>query len=185
MINIDMASFSLVHLLPDSLKNDENKALAEAMTEVFKRVYQESEHLDPTKPIPVHLLDTVALEEHVDFYDPSLTVEQKRQLIDRSYFFHRQKGTPAAVEQLIEIVFGEGKVVEWFEYGALPGYFKVVTSNTAVTNELAAQFIRALDSVNRESAWLEKVEITQVEQMSLYVGAVLHTGDKMTLRQVT
>lgn len=183
---IDMASFSLSQLLPDSLRRDEeSRAMAEALTELFKVVYQESKKLDPREPIPEHLLDIVAVEEHVDFYDPSLTVEQKRQLIANSFFFHQRKGTPAAVEELIQILFGEGKVVEWFEYGAEPGYFKVVTTNRAVTNELAEQFIRALNSVKRKSAWLEKVEITQVEEMKLYVGGVLHTGDRMILRQVT
>jgi phage tail P2-like protein len=182
---IDLSSFSLSDILPSSLtQNDENKAMAEALTVMLKKVYEESSILDPTLPIPEKLLDIIAKEEHVDFYDSSLSVEQKRQLIENSYFLHRKKGTPAAVEQLIQIVFGEGRVVEWFEYGAEPGYFKVVTSNPAVTNELAQQFIRALDSVKRKSAWLDKVEITQEDQMNLYVGHVLHTGDKITLRQV-
>lgn len=182
----DMTSFSLKHLLPHSLlQDDENKAMAEAITLMLKRVFLDIDKLDPKKPISEHLLDIIAFEEHVDFYDPSLTIEQKRQLIDNSYFFHKRKGTPAAVEQLIEIVFGEGKVVEWFEYGGQPGYFKVVTSNKAVTEELAEQFVRALDSIKRKSAWLEKVEITQVDEMKLYFGGVLHTGDRLTFRQVT
>ena len=97
------------------------------------------------------------------------------------------EATPAAVEQLVQIVFGEGKMVEWFEYDDAPGpgYFKIVTSNPAATNEQAARFIRAMDSVKRKSAWLHKVELTQVEQMNMYVGAILHTGGKITLRQVT
>lgn len=184
MINLE--NFSLADILPGFLlRSDEDKAMAEAITEIFKIVYEESKILDPKRKIPEHLLDTIAVEEHVDFYDPSLRVDQKRKLIDESDHFHATKGTPAAVEQLIEIVFGEGKVLEWFEYGADPGYFKVVTANRAVTNELADQFVRALHSIDRKSAWLEKVEITQVEQMDLYVGGIVHTGDKMTLRQVT
>lgn len=66
----------------------------------------------------------------------------------------------------------------------MPGYFKVVTTNTAVTEELADQFVRALDSVKRKSAWLEKVEISQTESMNIYFGGVIHTGDTITLEQV-
>lgn len=183
MINLD--NFSLAAILPHSLvQNEENKALAEAITVILKDIYTKTSSLDFSDTFPEHILDIVAFEEHVDFYDPTLTIEQKRELIDRSYFFHRKKGTPAAVEQLIEIVFGEGQVVEWFEYDGVPGYFKVVTSNTQVTNELAEQFIRALDSIKRKSAWLEKVEISQTESMYLYVGGVVHIGDKLTLKQV-
>lgn len=183
MINLE--NFSFVDLLPHSLLQDsENVGMAAAITAMFKQVIKETSVLDPLKPIPEFLLDLIAVEEHVDFYDPTLTVEQKRQLIQRSPFFHARKGTPAAVEELIQIVFGEGRVVEWFEYGGDPGYFKVVTSNRAVTQELADQFIRALESVKRKSAWLEKVEITQEESMNLYFGGVVHIGDKLTLKQV-
>ncbi|MGG3448621.1 phage tail protein I [Domibacillus aminovorans] len=182
---IELPDFSMADLLPPALKSTkEDIAMAAAGTAILKRVFEEMSILDPFV-IPEQLLDIVAVEEHVDFYDPDLSVEQKRELIANSFFFHQKKATSAAVEQLIEIVFGEGKVVEWFEYGAEPGYFKVVTSNPAVTNELAAQFIHALNSVKRHSAWLDVVEITQVEQMNLYFGSVLHTGDKMILRQVT
>ncbi|MEN8702441.1 phage tail protein I [Bacillus infantis] len=182
MINLD--NFSLAAILPSSLvQNDEDRAMAEAITAMLKDVYQKTSLLD-FSILPEALLDILAYEEHVDFYDPTLTIEQKRELIERSYFFHRKKGTPAAVEQLIEIVFGEGRVEEWFEYGGEPGYFKVVTSNTAVTQELAEQFIRALDSVKRKSAWLEKVEISQTESMPLFFGGVAHIGKKYTLKQV-
>lgn len=182
---INLSNFALADILPSVLKSTkEDRAMAAACTAILIRVFEEMDILDPFV-IPEKLLDTVAVEEHVDFYDPILTVEQKRELIQNAFFFHQRKATPAAVEQLIQIVFSEGEVVEWFEYDADPGYFKVVTSNPAVTNELAEQFIRALNSVKRLSAWLDKVEITQVEQMNLYVGSVMHTGDKMTLRQVT
>jgi phage tail P2-like protein len=181
---IDLENFSFASILPPSLvQTEEGKALAEAITVMLKDVFRKTSLLNMDN-LPEHLLDILAYEEHVDFYDPSLSIEQKRQLIDRSYFFHRKKGTPAAVEQLIQIVFGEGRVEEWFEYGGNPGYFKVVTSNTAVTQELADQFIRALDSVKRESAWLEKVEISQTESMPLYFGGVVHIGDKLSLKQV-
>lgn len=182
---IDLTNFNLTDILPGALKaSKEDKAMAAACTAILARVFEEMGILDPFV-IPEVLLDMVAIEEHVDFYDPTLSVEQKRSLIDNAFFFHQRKATPAAVEQLIQIVFGDGEVVEWFEYDAQPGYFKVVTSNPAVTNELAEQFARALRSVKRLSAWLDKVEISQVETMNLYVGSVVHMGDKLTLRQVT
>ncbi|EFV78942.1 hypothetical protein HMPREF1013_00826 [Bacillus sp. 2_A_57_CT2] len=183
MINLD--NFSMKQILPQSLQgSDEDKAIAESITAMLRELFRLNESLDFSDSIPEHLLDMIAYEEHVDFYDSSLSIEQKRELIRRSYFFHRKKGTPSAVEELIQLLFGEGVVQEWFEYDGMPGYFKVVTTNTAVTEELADQFVRALDSVKRKSAWLEKVEISQTESMNIYFGGVIHTGDTITLEQV-
>lgn len=183
MIKLD--DLNLVDILPDNLKQDEvTLAIAEVANDEFKRLLEEIEILNPQTATPAFALDMVAYEEHVDFYDITLPEEIKRELIAKSEHLHRIKGTPAAVEELITTVFGEGKVVEWFEYGGQPFRFKVVTSNPSVTLEKADQFIRALDSVKRKSARLEKVEITQTEDMSLFFGGVLHIGDKLEIKQV-
>jgi phage tail P2-like protein len=179
LLNID-----LVALLPESLRNDEDtKAIMQAVSEEMQRLFQKFEELQ-SEEIPEFLLDLIAFEKHVDFYSNDLPVEQKRELINRSTFFHRQKGTPAAVEELITTVFGEGKVVEWFEYGGQPYYFKVVTNNRSVTQEKAEQFLQALSAVKNVRSVLEKIELTQAEEMNLYFAGVVHTGDNLTIRQV-
>lgn len=78
----------------------------------------------------------------------------------------------------------EGRVEEWFEYGGNPFHFRVMTNNPEVTQDKAIEFYRAVESVKRLSARLEKVILSQTEEMSLYVGCVLHVGEKMTVRQV-
>lgn len=182
---------NLEDLLPDCLKNDPDVlAIAQAATPEFQEISNLINMLDPTQDILNFLseenqhtyLDLIAWEKHVDFYDSSLSLNKKKELVNNSRYFHRHKGTPAAVEDLIATVFGDGKVVEWFEYGAPPGYFKVVTSNTSVTEELADQFVHALDSVKRKSAVLETVEITRVDDMNLYFAGIAHIGDKFTLK---
>ncbi len=182
---IDIESLKIEDLLPDSLKRDKEVLyLAQAVTETFQQVSKKINILNPKRPVDDNVLDIIAWEEHVDFYDNSLPAEQKRELIEKSTYFHQHKGTPAAVEDLIATIFGEGKVVEWFEYGGAPYTFKVVTNNRSVTQEKAELFIKALNSVKNLRSRLEKVEITQVEGMNLYFAGVLHTGDKITIRQV-
>lgn len=129
-------------------------------------------------------LDQLAWQFHVDFYDPDLKLEQKRALVKGALGWHKRKGTPAAVEELITALFDEGQVVEWFDYGGQPYYFKVTTNNPAVTQERAQEFIRALNSVKNARSWLEKVEITQAENLSLFYAGVVYTGDNLTIRQV-
>ncbi|KYD02627.1 hypothetical protein B4102_0221 [Heyndrickxia sporothermodurans] len=185
---ISLQDNCLPNILPSSLKVDPFiVALGEAFEIEMKQAYIEAAklcNLNDVDNLHENLLDYLAYQKHVDFYDNTLPIETKRKLVRDSTLFHRLKGTPKAVELLIETVFGEGEVLEWFDYGGKPGTFRVVTSNSEVTHEKAEQFIKALNSVKRESAKLEKVEVTQSEGLSIYFATVVHTGDKITVKQV-
>jgi phage tail P2-like protein len=182
---IEQVQVDLLQLLPDSLKVDPNVVyLAQAISESMQDLSSQVLMLDPDKKFGEPILQLIAWQEHVDFYDPLLPIEKKQELVDKSSSFHEKKGTPAAVEDLISTVFEDGKVVEWFEYDGAPYTFKVVTSNPAVTQEKAADFIRALNSVKNIRSRLEKVEITQSDDMNVYFGGFVHIGDKMEIKQV-
>lgn len=186
---IDLYNISILDILPDSLKQDPDMvAMAKALTPEMQLLSEEIKLcllLKMIDHLSSELVDHLAWEMHVDFYDPDLPLEVRRLLVKNSIPQHRRKGTPAAVEELISTVFGDGRVEEWFEYGGEPYYFKVVTNNRDVTTEQALLFTRALNSVKNTRSWLEKVEISQVEDHPLYFAGILHMGDKITLRQVT
>lgn len=185
---IDIRDDSLLKLMPESLKRDKFVAvLAQAVEKELKEAYREAESLanfNDVDKLPEPLLDYLAFQKHVDFYEINLPIEQKRILIKNSIKWHRMKGTPAAVEEVVTSIFGEGIVSEWFEYGGNPHHFKVITSNKSATNEKAEQFLRIVDSVKRKSSKLEKVELSRTEDTNLYFGIVIHTGDNLTIKQV-
>ncbi|MBH0333673.1 hypothetical protein ABH14_28760 [Brevibacillus brevis] len=185
---IDIYNISLLDILPDSLKNDKDMvAMAKAFTPELQSLSREAKLcmiLRNIDHLPSELVDHLAWELHVDFYDPELPLEVRRLLVKNSIPWHRTKGTPAAVEELITTVFGDGGVEEWFEYGGQPYYFNVITNNREVTTEQALMFTRALNSVKNTRSWLEKIEISQVENLNLYFAGIIHTGDKITLWQV-
>lgn len=185
---IDIYEVSLLDLLPSNLKNDPDViAASKTMDEQFFITVNEVKEcivLPRVDEQPHEVLDLLAWEAHLDYYDTSLPLEIKRELIKKSPALHRMKGTPAAVEELVTTLFDEGKVVEWFEYGDTPYRFRVETNNTSVTNERAQEFIKALESVKNIRSTLDRVIINQKENMDLYFAGVVHTGDKVTVRQV-
>lgn len=185
---IDIDDLSILDILPPNLRNDPGlAAAAKATNDQLKAVVQEISKLSiftRANEWTEEETDELAWQFHVDFYDPSLPIEQKRELVKNSIAWHRRKGTPSAVEELITTLFGEGKVEEWWEYGGQPYYFQVVTNNPEVTQEKAKEFYRAIDSVKRLTARLEKVIIRQTEDMPLYYAGVLHMGEKKTVRMV-
>lgn len=175
-------------LLPPSLKADPFiVALGEGVEIELKAAYREAETLansfDVNK-LPESLLDYLAHQKHVDFYNTNFPIEAKRKLVKDNTHFHRIKGTPAVVEQLIDTVFGDGQVKEWFDYNGNPFNFRVETSNQSATNERAQEFIKAINAVKNTRSHLESVVLLSTEQTNLYWGGVVQIGSKETYRQV-
>ncbi|NEZ43721.1 phage tail protein I [Paenibacillus alvei] len=185
---IDIKDVGLLDLLPPNLLEDDNvvasaKAIDQQLQQMTQRILK-LPVMSRMDELSDEEADRLAWEFSVGFYDTTLPIEQKRELVRNAIRWHRTKGTPAAVEELVTALFGDGKVEEWWEYGGSPGYFRVITNNEAVTNERAQEFLQAVNSVKRLTAMLEKVVLTQTERMQLYFGGALHIGEKMTIRQV-
>lgn len=187
---IDIAQISIYDLLPPNAQADPTvSAAARALDGHMRELTQKVKDLSFYRRLIEGRItdaeaDERAWQDHVDFWDTSLPLEQKIQLLLNAKEFHQIKGTPAAIEDLITILFGEGKVEEWFEYGGEPGYYQVITNNPEVTQERAQEFYRAVESVTRLSAHLERVVLSQSEPMNLYFAGVLRMGEKMTIRMV-
>ncbi len=184
----DVTQIKFVDLLPESIKQDEQViAAAKALDNELQTIIEATRKLAFLETLdeqPEEIVDELAWQRHVDFYKPDLPLEQKKALVKNSKIMHMRKGTPAAVEDLIAAVFGEGKVVEWFEYGGEPYHFKVVTNDYTLANERSEEFIKALNTVKNARSWLEKIEVTQVEEMNAYFAGILYLGDKLIIEQV-
>ncbi|MCY7485822.1 phage tail protein I [Paenibacillus alvei] len=185
---IDIGQIRLIDLVPPNLQEDENVcAAAEAIDAELQQLTESM----PSVAILHHIdqldeqwVDELAWQFHVDFYDSSLPIEQKRELVKNSLAWHKRKGTPSAVAELITTIFGTGQVLEWFEYGGKPGYFKVTTSDPAATNERAQELLAAINSVKNTRSWLEKIELTRNGTMDLNFGFVYHSGKRLYIEQV-
>ena len=111
-------------------------------------------------PFAHSLLDELAWQFHVDYYDKSETLEVKKALVKQSMKLHRKKGTPQAVIDLLNTAFPSDTIMlEWFEYGGKPYSFKIITGD--VNEEKKAAFLKALDSVKNARSYLESIEVYQ------------------------
>jgi phage tail P2-like protein len=186
MINI--YNIKLVDLLPPNIAQDSTvKSAAEALDKELQEVtqaVQECLFLSRIDDLPEAVLDHLAWQFHVDFYESDLPIEIKRELVRNFIRWHRRKGTPAAVEELVTAVFGDGEVQEWFEYSGQPYHFKVLTTNTSATTTDVQRFAKAVESVKNARSVLEAVEITATDEMSLFLGSVVHIADYQEIRQV-
>lgn len=184
----DITNTPLLSLMPRLLRQD---ASAKAMCRALQRqldglIGQINKAMiyvaidDLSEPV----LDELARDLHVDFYQVEDDIAVKRRLVKSSLVLHGTKGTPGAVERLASEVFDDGRVEEWWEYGADPYHFNVVTTNQAVTTTRALAFIEALKTVKNTRSWLDAVILASTEGMGLYVGIPTHHIDYETIRQV-
>ncbi|TEB13354.1 phage tail protein I [Pelotomaculum propionicicum] len=179
----DIYTISLLDLLPQSLKGDPDvEALAKALDPELQAVSAaiiECVLLPRVDELPEEVVDYLAWQLHVDFYDPNYSLAVKRTLVKQSIPRHRKKGTPAAVEELATTVFGSARVIGWYEYGGDPYRFRVITGNEQVVlGDRYAEFVNALESVKRKSAWLDDILFEGTFEFSSQLGVVETDANK-------
>lgn len=118
---------------------------------------------------PHKVLDLLARELRTQYYSDSLDIETKRSLVRNTLIWYMTAGTPAAVEELVAVVFGEGEVSEWFEYGGEPYWFKIKT-NALLTEDMTTYFSEMIRRVKNTRSHIEAIEIHRTIEQTIYAG---------------
>jgi len=125
---------NLLSTFPDYLRKDETiMALAESIAEKFGAL---PELVDGIRiyaminELPNELLDILAYDFKVDWWDPNYTIEQKRQTLKDSWDVHRTLGTKHAVVTAISAIYPYTEILEWFEYNGPPFEFRILIDST-------------------------------------------------------
>ena len=148
--------------LPQSLQRDPKMvAFAKAATEQMLEVSGLSDDVliySRIDDLPEDIVDVLAYDFHVDWYDYSYPLAAKRDLLKTSVRVHKKMGTKYAVEKALSALYPESEVEEWFEYGGEPGHFQIIcdVTNSRIVASLA-DIIRAVKLYKRLSAHLDGV----------------------------
>ena len=96
------------------------------------------------------------------------------------------KGTPAAVENVCSIIFGNAKVTEWFEYNGNPGYFRVSTLGSLQSEEDYKRVIEVINTYKNTRSWLEGLMFERSYKNNLYFGILQSkkTINYMNMREI-
>lgn len=147
---------------PPAIRNDPQvQAITGAVTPQQQEVSQainECIILARLNELPEATVDLLAWQYHVDFYEKGLPLDKKRNLVRTAIDVHRHKGTPYAVESVVSAAFEKSQVIEWFDYGGKPYFFKVRTEDVTTNRQTIDQMKKAINSVKNTRSWLEKIE---------------------------
>lgn len=163
---IDISNSKLFEILPASIRNDEDiRAAAIAVDRSTGDIYSFSRKLDfrSNKDVKDHeILDELAIDLHVDFYDKNLHADMKREIIDDSIIQHMEKGTGGAVERALANIGVKGEVVEWYQYEGTPFTFRIILSSPVdLTNSDIKRIINSYKNTRSHFEHFE-VQVLQV-----------------------
>lgn len=170
----------LKKLLPQFMQDDKSaQALAYAVETVFKdtinsiiyvKIYSRINELSD------ELLDELAWQFNVPEYNATYDLETKRALIKSCFMTHYTRGTVGIVEKIVNDIFGDARVVEWFDYDGQPFHFRVHTSNPSASDEMLEEFERIVKVTQNCRSYLEAVVVELLQSMNIYVGITCTIG---------
>lgn len=189
---------SLKELLPSSITHDPDVlAAAEAIDGELRKA---TASIPNVSIIPrmreianSAIIDLLAWQFHVDFYDPSFSLGKRRDLVCKALDWHTRKGSPSAVEEVVTTVFSDAEVTEWWDfedaesagygergygegsYGGIdhvsdPYYFRVTTNDPIEDESTIATLIEAIWSVKNTRSWLEGIFALKKFEATSYIG---------------
>ena len=171
----------LTDIMPGNItKKPEVKALSYALQQACRLLYRYSRRLYIYSNLdeqPEEVIDLLASELRTQYYRSTLDLDTKRRLVKNTLIWYMSAGTPQAVEELVGVVFGEGEVKEWYEYGDKPYYFKIVT-NAILTLEMNDFFSIMIRRVKNTRSHLRAIDIHRIVNHELFSGAAVFPNYK-------
>ena len=168
---------------PENLRDAHTKAFMYACDRQFAKLLERAERVKvwcAIEQVEEKYLDLLAAENRVHYYDAALPPETKRQLILNAFIWHMYAGTPGAVEELVQAIFGDGKVQEWFEYGGKPYRFKILT-NATLTPEINENFSMMIEKVKNVRSLMDSIIISRKTEQNIYTGIVSRSCSKSVI----
>lgn len=144
-----LAETSLLDIVPRFMQEDITVQCLAASADYIKRRLLEkipiANLLDNLDLITEEDLDYIAKAEEIPWYDTGYEIDKKRNCIKNFEKECMILGTPQAVKDVIQDLFGEMQIKEWFEYGGAEKHFKIdvdVLENTEKIEETIREKLR-------------------------------------------
>ena len=169
---IKLKDAELISVLPSCIKsNVDVQAISYAYRMAMQNLFRYSRwtmlyaNIDE---LPDNILDLLALEIRAQYYEESMETKTKRDIIRGALVWYVTGGTVYAVEEMTQTVFGEGNVVEWYEFGGKPGEFYIET-NEEFSPDVIRRFNEIIDKVKNKRSKLTKVVVKRKSQQNIYL----------------
>lgn len=130
---------------------------------------------------PEEVLDALAVNWKIDWYDTDLTLEQKRRTVKTALTVRRLMGTAGAVKLQTEATYPGAEIEEWFQYDGEPGRFRVriVLPDSGIRAEEYRRLIQGIRITKNVRSHLEAIDISRETETTLVTGGYVSVGRNM------
>lgn len=161
---INLYDSNITDILPDAIKDDPRvKALGYALSKANKRMVEYSVKTRVFAAIDAaseEVVDLLAIELQTQYYDVTLPLSVKRDLVKNTLAWYKNAGTTKTLTELILAVFGSGEIIEWWEDDSEPFTFKIRTE-APISGDEVNEFSRMVAKVINIRSHLESIEFTR------------------------
>lgn len=172
----DIYTADFAAFLPEALKRDPKmKAFAQVLTQQLLEASGEIDDVliySRIDELPEELVDILAYDMHVDWYDYSYPLVAKRDILKSSVKVHKKMGTKYAIEKALGGIYPKSEIEEWFEYEGKPHHFRIICDVTG--DRITASYkeiVNAVKMYKRLSSHMEEVTY----QCRIYCTITTHT----------
>lgn len=184
----NLHNVKLRDILPPSIKHDEKiLALCECLDNTLSVITKGAHSvllLPRIETLEEKFLDELAWQYHVDAYDESFSITQKRELIRNAISLHYYRGTVSAVEETLTKLFRSAVVMENWEYAGEPYHFKVkiqLAGEEVPTDTEMALLAQTINSVKNVRSWFDGFEFTRNALGTVYYGGIVQIKRKVSI----
>ena len=171
---MQLKDVDLIKLCPAFMREDKaNKILASGVSNIFQEWAENLDRISVINQIDNLSgaeLDQLAKDRNIFWYDYKADISVKRALIKNAKIVFNRLGTVWAVESVMNDYLPKTELQEWFDYDGEPGYFRIVTNNTAILKTDIQGFLNILKHIKRRSVWLEHIMLRLEQKLSFYPG---------------
>ena len=178
---ISLRNGRITDILPDNLASQlEAQAYGYALHRQIEKLCDMADRVRiyaAVQTAPDEILDYLAIELRTPCYKMEYSTEVKRSLILSTLPYYMKMGTTAMVNHIIQTIFGNGRIVEFFERDLEPHHFMIQVEGAEPTSRPTSEFREVLDQVKRKSQWLDGIllEFDQMEHTARFGGAMSST----------
>lgn len=187
---ISLQNCKLIELLPPNMKDESMQALSYAIDKEIEKLVQQIQKVQilcDIENVDEMTLDCMAFDLNVKCYEDSLPFETKLALFkENTYGSKFTMGTAKTISNIMAVLYGGAKVVEWFENNQEPYTFQLhikapqVSSQEDFLQHHNGMVAKANEVKNARSQ-LSKVMMFMESDTSLFVGAYSTVGHHLTI----
>lgn len=184
---MDLTTLNLLDLQSSYMQNDPvTIALCKVLNPYYEKlsedlklcfIYSRIDELDD------FVLDELAWQFSADWYETTLDINKKRSLIKNALKYHKKKGTPQALIDVITTIFGRTKLEEWFEYGGNPYFFrlKIDITEQGASKENLTRLDELINKYKNTRSWIDVINIYLTCKGNITYAATTILGEEITV----